>query len=693
MKLFLSNDITAQLPPCAATIGFFDGLHRGHQFLIDKVRQVAGEHGLLSAVITFTNHPRTVTDASCTMKLLSTFDEKMRLLGQSGIDECFALDFDHQTADMTARQFMSEVLKRRFNVGMLVIGYDHRFGKGRKESFEDYCRYGDELGIKVVRAEGMAGGRHEVSSSYIRSALAEGNVRRAAMALGRDYSMTGTVVGGFHIGRQLGFPTANINLPGEKLLPRGGVYAATMDVDGKTYDGMLNIGSRPTFEQGTGQTVEMHLFDFTNNIYGKTVTINFVERIRDERKFDSPDQLANQLKDDERHIRTIFYIKRNADADPREIALHASKDTAIDYAAAATQIAGRQTARHKLPLFAATEGIIYPVHLSMEQCSSQATAEFKASLVGGESLIDLTGGFGVDCLLMSRRFDTATYVERNTTLCSIMQHNKSLLDGDNITVVNAEATEFLTSCKTVDMIYLDPARRDTHGGKTVLITQCEPDLTAINGTLLDKARKVMLKLSPMLDLTAATSTLEGVDKAFIVSVGGECKELLLILDRHASGGTEITAVNLAAQGNEVFTFTRHEEETASPAYANEVGTYLYEPNASVLKAGAFKSLATRFALAKLAPSTHLYTSKTPVAGFPGRCFKVTTVHEFNKQGLKTLSTTCPKANIATRNFPLSPEELKKKLRIADGGDDYIFATTLMDKRRVMVVGRKAPQNP
>ena len=258
-----------------------------------------------------------------------------------------------------------------------------------------------------------------------------------------------------------------------------------------------------------------------------------------------------------------------------EKVLREAKDTAIDYATAATQIAGRQAARHKLPLFAATEGIIYPVHLSMEQCSSQATAEFKASLVGGGSLIDLTGGFGVDCLFMSRRFDTATYVERNTALCSIMQHNKSLLDGDNITVVNAEATEYLTSCKTVDMIYLDPARRDTHGSKTVLITQCEPDLTAINGTLLDKARKVMVKLSPMLDLTAATNTLEGVDKAFIVSVGGECKELLLILDRHASGGTEITAVNLVAQGNEIFTFTRHEEETATPAYANEVETYLF----------------------------------------------------------------------------------------------------------------------
>lgn len=682
------DETTKHLPQCVATIGFFDGCHRGHHFLIDKVRKLASENGLLSAVLTFTNHPRTVTDAGSKMKLLSTFDEKMRLLEQSGIDECFVLDFDKQVADMTARQFMSEVLKHRFNVAMLITGYDHRFGKGRKESFEDYCRYGDELGIKVVRAEGMGGGRHEVSSSYIRAALADGDVVLAAKALGRNYSMTGKVVGGFHIGRQIGFPTANISLPEEKLLPRGGVYAATMQVGGKIYDGMLNIGSRPTFDQGTGQTVEMHLFDFNNNIYGKDVTVDFVERIRDERKFDSPEHLVCQLKEDERRIRTIFFVRRNADADPREVALRASKDAGIDYAEAATQIAGRQAARRKLPLFAATDGIIYPAHLSMEQCSSQATAEFKASLCGGKSLIDLTGGFGVDCIFMSRRFETATYVERNAALCEIMRHNKSLLGGDNISVVEADATEFLASCPTVDMIYLDPARRDTHGGKTVLLTQCEPDLTAINDLLLSKARKVMAKLSPMFDLTAATSTLRWVDKAFVVAVGGECKELLLILDSKTSGETTITAVNLTPQGSDAFTFTRHEEETASPEYVNEVGTYLYEPNASILKAGAFKSVAVRFGLEKLAPSTHLYTSSTPAVGFPGRAFKVTEVHEFSKQGLKSLSASCPKANIATRNFPLSPEELRKKLRIADGGDDYIFATTLADKRRVMVVGRK-----
>lgn len=688
MLIIRDNDTDRQLPECAATIGFFDGVHRGHRFLIDKVRGVAHDNGLASAVITFTNHPRTVTVAGASVKLLSTFDEKMQLLGTTGLDECFVLDFDHDMARMTAHDFMAEVLRKRFNVRMLVIGYDHRFGHDRRESFEDYKRYGEELGIEVVRAEGMAGGEHEISSSLIRRSLASGNVRRAGMALGRNYSITGRVVEGYKIGRRLGFPTANISLPADKLAPAGGVYAVTTRIGGRTWDGMLNIGSRPTFDQHTGPTVEMHIFDFDKDIYGKTLTVEFVEKVRDEHKFDSPEQLADQLKEDERHIKTMLYIERNQDADPRSVALKGPSDKSIDYAYAATQIEGLHIARRKLPLFAMTPGIAYPRHLSMEQCSSQMTAEFKATLVNGKSLIDLTGGFGVDCIFMSRRFETVTYVERNPELCDIMRHNLPLLDADNISVVNAEATDFIAKCGNADIIFADPARRDTNGSKTVTIKQCEPDLTLINDIMLAKADKSMVKLSPMLDLTAATNMLKGVAQVYVVSAGGECKELLVIMQRNAPDVIEIKAVNLTKEGTDIFTFTKQEEEKALPAYARGIGAYLYEPNPSIMKAGAFKTVAVRYGVEKIAPSTHLYTSDTAVTDFPGRCLKVIAVHDFSKQSLRELARQCPRANIATRNFPLSPDELRKRLRIGDGGDVFIYATSLADHSKVLAVAKK-----
>ena len=398
---------------------------------------------------------------------------------------------------------------------------------------------------------------------------------------------------------------------------------------------------------------------------------------------------------------TLHFIQTHRQDDTRLLALKPAPP-GVDLRAALQQIEGRQAAGRKLPSWAEREGLLFPPRLAMEQCSSEQTARYKQDVVRrwlascGSSdpvLTDLTGGFGIDFSFLAPLFHRAVYMERQPELCRIAAHNFRVLGLSQAEVRETDSAQAPECWPESDCCFVDPARRDASGRKTVAIGDCEPDLAALQEAIRRRSRFCLVKLSPMLDIGEALRALPHTAEVHAVSVQGECKELLLILDRHASGGTEITAVNLAAQGNEIFTFTRHEEETATPAYANEVETYLYEPNASVLKAGAFKSLATRFALAKLAPSTHLYTSKTPVAGFPGRCFKVTAVHEFNKQGLKALSTTCPKANIATRNFPLSPEELRKKLRIADGGDDYIFATTLMDKRKVMVVGRKAPQNP
>lgn len=688
MRLIKYDTALRPATRCAATIGFFDGVHRGHRFLIDRVKSVAGAEGLPSAVVTFTGHPRAVTDPGHIPMLLTTPDEKVKQLATTGIDICYTLDFDRRLADMTAEQFMREVLRDRLGVAVLVVGYDHRFGHGRRESYEDYQAYGRQLGIKVLRAEGLAGGRHEVSASSIRRALADGNVRLASAGLGRDYDITGTVVDGYHIGRTMGFPTANIAVPAGKMLPAGGVYAVTTDVGGKAYDAMLNIGSRPTFGQQAPATVEMNIFGFDGNIYGQRLTVHFVERMRAERKFDSPGALAEQLQKDKRDIATLLYVERNADADPREVALHAGKDKDIDYARAATQIEGRRMARHKLPLHASTRGIIYPRHLSMEQCSSQRAADFKATLAGGGTMIDLTGGFGVDCLAMARRFDRATYVERDEELCRIMRHNAPLLGGDNIEVINADAAGYLSSCGGADLIYIDPARRDTHGSRVIGLSQCTPDLTEMGGLLLSKGHTVMAKLSPMLDIKAMMSDLTGISTVYAVAIDGECKELLAVMHRDARGEPCMTAVNLKRDGTETFTFTMSEEAAATPAYAPSVGTFLYLPNAAVMKTGAFKCVATRFGLAKLAPGTHLYTSDAPVQGFPGRRFAVTAVYGAGRQELKQLTRQCTRANVVTRNFPLTPDRLREKLRMADGGDDYVIGATLADGKKVVVLCRK-----
>ncbi len=682
-------DVTGKpLPPCAATIGFFDGVHLGHRFLLGKVVEAASARGIASAVVTFSNHPRTVTGAGMPSGFLTTHDEKIGLLAETGIDECFVIDFSRRIAGMPAREFMASVLKERFNVAVLVVGYDHRFGKGRLETFEDYERYGRELGIEVVRACGMNGGTGEVSSSLIRKCLASGNIRRAAMALGRNYSIAGEVVEGCKSGRKMGYPTANINVVGGKLLPARGVYAATARIGGNVYGGMLNIGVRPTFGEGLHQTAEMHLFDFSGNIYGKVITVEFIERIRDEREFGSVAELAKQLEEDERRIRAILFVEQNSDADPHEAALRAAGGKAMDHAYAARQITGARIARRKLPLLAGTKGIVYPARLSMEQCSSQLTAEFKATLAGGKSLVDLTGGFGIDCMFMSRKFEKAVYVERDSTLCSIMRHNASVLGFDNIEVVNADASTYLAACENANVMYIDPSRRDGLGRKMSAIGQCEPDLGLINDTLLSKCGMAIAKLSPMLDLSAAISGLRGVTEAYVIAAGGECKELLLVMRPDACGDVEVKAVDLSAGGAQVFAFTQGEEEASTALPATGIEAYLYEPNPAVMKAGAFKTVSSRFSLAKLSANTHLYTSPCVSSGFPGRCFKVIAVYDFSKSGLRELSHRHPRANISARNFSLSPDELRKRLRIADGGGTYIFATTLANRKRVLVVASR-----
>ena len=303
MQLITNIDIIQQelLPPSVATIGFFDGVHRGHRFLIEQVLRQAQEHGLSSMLITFPVHPRRVMLADYQPRLLSTFDEKCALLSHAGVDACVALPFTRELAALSARDFMQQVLHDRLHVQVLVIGYDHRFGHNRAEGFEDYVRYGREMGIEVLRAEAYLPSDVNVSSSFVRACLGEGDMEMASRCLGYNYMLSGHVTSGQQIGRTLGFPTANIEVDDPlKLIPADGVYAVHVQVDGHTFKGMLNIGCRPTIDDDTRRTIEVHLFHFEGNLYGRLLRVEFLRRIRGEQKFSSREALARQLQLDAR---------------------------------------------------------------------------------------------------------------------------------------------------------------------------------------------------------------------------------------------------------------------------------------------------------------------------------------------------------------------------------------------------------
>ena len=295
--------------PQVATIGFFDGVHRGHRYLIDQMITVATEAGMESTVITFDRHPRQVLHSDYLPQMLSTFEEKKALLKNTPADHIEILTFDEQLAALSAHDFMKQVLRERLNVRKLVIGYDNRFGHNRSEGFEDYVRYGQELGIEVIQAMPLSEPDKEaISSSYIRACLLVGNVWGANEALGYAYSLTGRVTEGFHEGRKIGFPTANLNTDETgKLVPASGVYAVHVQLENEQHlrPAMMNIGTRPTYD-GQLQTLEVHIFDFDSDIYGQQLRVVFDRRIRNEMKFSSPQELAKQLEKDKEEIRRIY---------------------------------------------------------------------------------------------------------------------------------------------------------------------------------------------------------------------------------------------------------------------------------------------------------------------------------------------------------------------------------------------------
>ncbi len=382
---------------------------------------------------------------------------------------------------------------------------------------------------------------------------------------------------------------------------------------------------------------------------------------------------------------TIRFIARHRCENVYDLALQASRFKGVDMAFVLQQIAGWQMARRKLPRWSDTEGILYPPHLPMEQCSSELTALYKAEVAGeGDSFADLTGGLGADSSYISAGFERALYVERSEPLCKLARHNFPLLGCGHVEVHNAEAETFLQTMRPVTCLFLDPDRRDGHGGKKVAISDCTPDVSALGRLLLQKGGTVMIKLSPMLDITMALKELPAVHEVHVVSVNNECKELLLLMSGGPVHERRFHCVNLAFRNRRSFSFTPEEETHARCVFVSEIRHYLYEPDSSLLKAGAFRSLAARYQVEKLHPNSHLYTSDTLHEDFPGRVFTVKEVAGFKKRELKKMLSSLKQANLTVRNFPVSAPELRKRLRLADGGSAYLFATTLHDGSKVIV---------
>ncbi|MFA6813294.1 MAG: SAM-dependent methyltransferase [Bacteroidaceae bacterium] len=394
---------------------------------------------------------------------------------------------------------------------------------------------------------------------------------------------------------------------------------------------------------------------------------------------------------------TLRFIQINRKENIEKLALQDNKSPNIDLKTAITQIAGWQTAIEKIPSWANNSNILYPQHLSLEQCSSEATAKYKTQLMQGESFADLTGGFGIDFSFISQKFLTSIYVEHQQELCELAKHNFCVLKLANINVVNDDSISYLTDMPPVNSIYIDPARRNANGGRIVAIADCEPNVIDIEELLLSKASQVLIKLSPMLDLSKALDELKNVFEAHVLSVNNECKELLLLLHKKedaidTSYNIPIHCVNLQKQTTQHFVFTRKEEQESPCEYTDKIGQYLYEPNASLLKAGAFRRIAYIYNVKKLHPNSHLYTSDSLVANFPGRIFHITGHSSFNKKEIKLLLYDLKKGNLTIRNFPSSVIELRKRINLKDGGDIYLFATQMNDGSKILIRCKKTNEH-
>ena len=387
---------------------------------------------------------------------------------------------------------------------------------------------------------------------------------------------------------------------------------------------------------------------------------------------------------------TIDFIREHAEADVHQLALQGTKNPEVNLTFALEQIAGRQKAKTKLPTWAATDGIIYPPHLSMEQCSSEQTARYKANIAGkGALMVDLTAGYGVDMAFVSPNYRRAIHVEQQASLCAISSENFKLLGLNHIEVACADGIEYLHQLNHADLIFLDPARRDDHGARTYGIADCTPNVLELHDELLQKADRIMIKLSPMLDWRKAVEDLGNVNEVHIVSVDNECKELLLILSKEEKPLKLFCANNDQVfegdQGNWLNDSSAAEIRVPVPLISQ---AYLFEPNASIMKAGCFTLLEQRFKVSQLDKNSHLFVSDSDISDFPGRRFIIEKTTSMNKRELKAALAGIDKANITVRNFPMSVAELRKRLKLKEGGDLYLFATTTAGHQHQLFLCRK-----
>jgi 16S rRNA G966 N2-methylase RsmD len=382
---------------------------------------------------------------------------------------------------------------------------------------------------------------------------------------------------------------------------------------------------------------------------------------------------------------TRIFIDEHTNDDVALLSLQAARFPDVDIPFAIRQISGKQKVREKIPTFYNCRELLYPLKLSLEQSSSEITAKHKSALCEGEVLYDMTGGFGVDCFFLSSRFRQVFYVEAQTELCQLAEHNFSALGRANISIINDTAENFLNNCGDAHWIYLDPARRLESGKKAVLLSDCEPNVALLQDKLLEKSTRVMIKLSPMFDIAALRHELKHIREIHIVAVANECREIIVMLERNYNAQPEIKTTNYSRIGTiEKFEFTAGDEQGAEITFTTALRQYLYEPNAAIMKSGAFGLISEKFRLSKLHINSHLYTSDCLIDDFPGRIFCVQTTIDFSKKSLSNLNDEVKKANLTIRNFPLTVNELRKKLKIPEGGDVYLLATTLADNKKVLV---------
>lgn len=349
------------------------------------------------------------------------------------------------------------------------------------------------------------------------------------------------------------------------------------------------------------------------------------------------------------------------------------------------QIEAKQRCEKKLPTWFNAKNIYYPNKLNIEQTSSEITAAYKASLVNGIALIDLTGGFGIDTYYFSKRIEKVTHCEINETLSEIVQHNYKTLSVNNSNCINGNGIDTLKHIdQPFDWVYLDPSRRDNSKKKVFLLSDCTPNVKTFQGLFLKYAKHVMIKTSPLLDIKATKNDLKHVKQLHIVAVNNEVKELLWVLERSYTSEFKIKTVNIIKSEQQIFEFNFEDESGAAIEYTRPL-TYLFEPNAAILKAGAFNSISCKLNIPKLHKHSHLYTSDELI-DFPGRCFKIEKIIPLNKKAFAKEKIN--KANVTTRNFPLSVGDIRKKLKIKDGGNIYLFFTTNLEDEKVIIVCHK-----